>query len=117
MRAFLITLLLLQALVAQAGVPGMSCTHATTGTPSHSAIAGHSHAQQTTTAGRQANDEPPTYERCCCTFMGHCSSTAVGSSTPGGAQFSPATHPASPIVDALARGFDTPPYRPPSLAV
>ena len=113
MRAFLVLILLLQALVAQAGVPGISCLHdsehanaETSAVTNPGATAsGHSHA----TKHVEGSGDSPSHDRCCCSVMGHCSSSAVDTSFPTDALFPPAAHLVSRALVAVAPGFDPPP--------
>lgn len=118
MRASIAILLLLQMLVAQAGVYGMSCMHVTSQSSVGGVSAVHTHAQTAShaSAEEQATDDgSDSHEPCCCAFVGHCSSSAVNDHSLDGPQYPPAAHFASRAVDAVARGFNRPPYRPPSL--
>jgi hypothetical protein len=123
MRAFLVLVLLLQALVAQAGVPGISCLHnsehasagksASISTSPGVTVSEHSHA----TKHQTGSGDSPSHDRCCCTFMGHCSSSAVDTSFPTDALSPPAALLVSRAPVSATPGFEYPPYRPPSISV
>jgi hypothetical protein len=115
MRVFLIALLLLQALVAQAGVAGISCTHMQADSVERSAQAvvhGHSVLSEGHGPFKHNNSQPE--ERCCCDYAGHCSSAVDSSAFLTEAEPFPVVHSDSGIVDAVSNGFDRLPYRPPS---
>lgn len=112
MRALLAFILLVQVLVAQAGVPEASCLHA----PGHSSHTSVTHASpiQATQASEHSGDassHPP----CCCTALGQCSSSAVDTGLASGALFATAVHLVSRAMVSVAPGFERLPYRPPSL--
>jgi len=115
MRVFLIALLLLQALAAQAGVAGISCTHIQADSVERSAQAvdnGHSALTGDHEPFKYNNGQPE--ERCCCDYAGHCSSAVDSIAFLTEAEPFPIVHSDSGIVDAVSNGFDRLPYRPPS---
>ena len=117
MRAFLILILLLQALVAQAGVPGIACKHAFPGTSEYTADS-HVHSQNANTSAHTEEDSTQAHERCCCDFVGHCTSSAVDANQSlAVTQYYPRALKSRLIGESPNRGFDTPPYRPPSPTV
>ena len=117
MRIVLLVVLLLQLL----STPAMAGGHLH-GWTNHDTSASHPHAGHgpeaaVSTQGDHpatANDASHPDERCCCAFMGHCSSSAVAAQASASTPYSGAAHDASRATAGLARGFDNPPYRPPS---
>ncbi|MDA3922374.1 MAG: hypothetical protein PF501_17090 [Salinisphaera sp.] len=117
MRVFVIAILLMQALVAQAGVPGISCAHTLfqSSTSSQAVAAGPQLTDQAPTRRDQAQPAPTTshHRRCCCDVIGHCSASAIGRSV---AMLAP-VYMAARIVERLApvatAGYVFRPYRPP----
>lgn len=115
MRVFLIALLLLQALAAQAGVAGISCTHIQADSVERStqAVGGGYSALSGGHGPLKHNNSQPE-ERCCCDYAGHCSSAVDSSAFLTEAEPFPIVHSDSGIVNAVSNGFDLLPYRPPS---
>ncbi len=111
LRVIAIFLLVMQALVAQAGVQGISCLHSPSGKSPHSALsAAHGQASQP--------DQPPRHEMCCCDVIGSCASSALASDSL--ASDMPSPHPVYPLARTTSRvqlGFVRLPYRPPSFAI
>jgi hypothetical protein len=121
MRVALIVALMFQVLVAQAGVLGMGAGHehglASHGTTSSTHPHARNGAQETVNTPSDSADDSDgsqSHERCCCAFMGHCSSSAVATQAPDGMPFSPTAHRTARLSAFAARGFNKPPYRPPS---
>lgn len=122
MRVVLAIALLFQLLVAQTGLAGPGTGHedGLTGHIDTQAQTTHSHADEgapeTVQASGESADEgngSHPHERCCCAFMGHCSSSAVATQTHDDMPFSPAAHRTALAGAFAARGFGIPPYRPP----
>jgi hypothetical protein len=119
MRVLLIIVLLLQILFAQA----IASSHAH-GFPDSRATSSQADFASGTQAVAQARDHQAHQtghsdafhadENCCCAFTGHCSSSAVIAQASQGTPFAPVAHGTWRVRAGLARGFDSPPYRPPS---
>jgi hypothetical protein len=116
LRMLVIAILVAQALVAQAGVPGISCLHTFAHSPQQQAELAKNQTQTAQAPSAKPN-KSPTHKRCCCDVMGHCSSSAINT-----ASLFPRTHGHPPsysvpfVITAITMGFTSPPYRPPSSA-
>lgn len=110
-RLLLIVVLLAQPLMAQAMMADMLCMHAVPGQrPVHSAATHHGTRHQQT-----APDNAQSHCHCGCAMAGHCSGSAIGIvSKVSSIHFSPRAITPTTTTNALAAGYSTPPYRPPS---
>lgn len=110
-RLLLIAVLLMHPLVAPAAMADMTCMHALSGqnsehSPAMHHMAPHGHAAQ---GSGQSNCD------CGCAIAGHCGGSAI-SAIPRAAGIDLSVRGITPTKgsDALAIGYRTPPYRPPS---
>lgn len=113
MRVLVVTILLIQAMAAQAAVSGISCMHVLAAPEAPSASAIHAHEQAAHEHADKLDASHP--DRCCCDMVGHCTSSAIETNI----QLSiPSDYPvrrhSGPAVASVAKGFVSPPYRPPS---